>query len=57
MKEKKSKEYPRYMCPKCRDNPSLIVYDYGKRKPVCGKCGTPFSNFIEDFKPSIARNI
>ena len=57
MKEKESIEYPRYMCPKCRDNPSLIVYDYGKRKPVCSKCGTPFSNFIQDFRPSVETNI
>ena len=53
MKEKKSK-YPRYMCPLCKDNPSLIIYDYAKRTPVCSNCGTPFSNFIEDFRPSVA---
>jgi ribosomal protein S27E len=51
----KKRDYPRYMCPKCKDNPSLVVYDYAKRKPVCGNCGTPFSEFIEDLRPTISR--
>lgn len=54
MKEEKTREYPRYMCPLCKDNPSPIVYDYEKRKSVCGNCGTPFSDFIEDYRPIIA---
>lgn len=57
LKEEKTRKYPRYVCPLCRDNPSLIVYDYAKRNPVCGNCGTPFSDFIEDYRSITAKNL
>ena len=50
-----------YRCPNCRDrwqkHLTIIVYDYGKRKPVCDKCGTPISEFIPDNRPIAAEII
>ena len=35
-----------YKCPNCGG--ICVEYHYGKRKPVCKKCGTPVSNFVRD---------
>jgi transposase-like protein len=44
-----------FKCPKCKDFETRIVYDHGKRKPVCAKCGTPFSDFIPDYRLAVAK--
>jgi DNA-directed RNA polymerase subunit RPC12/RpoP len=51
-----------YRCPKCKkieekSQLTLVVYDYGKRKPVCAECGTPISDFVPDYRPPSAKDI
>jgi transcription initiation factor TFIIIB Brf1 subunit/transcription initiation factor TFIIB len=44
-----------YKCSKCEG--TSIVYDYGKGKPVCEKCGVSVSDFRKDYREAVIEEL
>jgi ribosomal protein S27E len=44
-----------YKCSKCEG--TSIVYDYGKGKPVCEKCGVSVSDLRKDYREAVIEEL